>query len=106
MEYPLNITALNDFIFCPASIYFHNLYEDMERTLYRSTYQINGTKAHQSIDNKKYSGPATLQGLSVYCEQYNLIGKIDLYDIKSFTLVERKKYGYATNEDNQILIIG
>lgn len=91
MENPLNITAINDFIFCPVSIYFHNLYGDMEKTLYQSTYQINGTKAHESVDQKKYSGPASLQGLSVYCEKYNLIGKIDLYEIKSCKLIERKK---------------
>lgn len=91
MENPLNITSLNDFIFCPVSLYFHSLYDGMDKTLYQSTYQINGTKAHETIDNKKYSGSAVLQGLGIYCEKYNLIGKIDLYEVKKRTLVERKK---------------
>ena len=26
MENPIIISNLNDFIFCPASIYFHNIY--------------------------------------------------------------------------------
>lgn len=30
-ETPINITALNDFIFCPLSIYFHLLYDDIDK---------------------------------------------------------------------------
>lgn len=91
MENPLNITALNDFIFCPISIYFHGLYNDMETMLYQSAPQINGKAAHQTIDSHTYSGSACLQSLDVYCEKYNLIGKIDLYDKKQKCLIERKK---------------
>lgn len=90
-ENPLNITALNDFIFCPVSIYFHNLYGDMERNLYQNTDQINGTDAHKSVDEKSYSKSGYIQSLEVYCEQYNLIGKIDVYDKSKCTLIERKK---------------
>lgn len=39
------ITELNDFIFCPASIYFHHLYEGMDTMSYQSMDQINGTAA-------------------------------------------------------------
>lgn len=46
------ITQLNDFIFCPASIYFHNLYGSMDRILYQGTEQLNGTKAHEKVDTK------------------------------------------------------
>ena len=90
-ENPLSITALNDFIFCPVSIYFHNLYGDMERNLYQSSDQINGTDAHKSVDEKTYSNNGFIQSLDIYCEQYNLIGKIDLYDKSTGTLIERKK---------------
>ena len=48
-------TQLNDFIFCPASIYFHNLYGETERFLYQSESQINGTAAHSAIDQHTYS---------------------------------------------------
>lgn len=91
MENPINITTLNDFIFCPVSIYFHNLYEEIDNRLYQSPVQLDGTNAHKTIDTNTYSGPATKQGLKVYCEKYNLIGKIDLYNIKTKTLIERKK---------------
>ncbi len=92
MENPINITALNDFIFCPASIYFHMLYDGLENTLFQSESQIAGTSAHNSIDKKTYSySNKKLLGMSVYCERYNLIGKIDMYDPKSKVLTERKR---------------
>lgn len=43
MENPIAITKLNDFIFCPASIYFHNLFGDTEKIMYQSERQINGS---------------------------------------------------------------
>ena len=49
------ITYLNDFIFCPASIYFHMLYGDTDRMMYQSEKQINGTAAHSTIDQNKYT---------------------------------------------------
>lgn len=86
------ITQLNDFIFCPASIYFHNLYGSMDRILYQSEDQINGTKAHEKIDKGQYSADESiLMGLDVFCEKYRLIGKIDVYDEKRKILRERKR---------------
>ncbi len=86
------ITQLNDFIFCPASIYFHMLYGDTERILYQSDKQINGTNAHKTIDDKTYSSKKNiLTGLDVYCEEYGLVGKIDMYDSERGLLMERKR---------------
>lgn len=91
MEQPLNITALNDFIFCPISIYFHNLYGTMDKTLYQDKVQLDGTKAHESIDTKSYTGKSSIiTGMDVYCEEFDLAGKIDMYDTETFTLTERK----------------
>lgn len=91
MENAIQISKINDFIFCPASIYFHMLDDDTEKKLYQSNYQLNGSKAHECIDNKTYSGRKdVLQGIDVYSEEYNLTGKIDIYDISTFTLTERK----------------
>ncbi len=92
MENPIPITFLNDFIFCPASIYFHNLYGDTDRIMYQDSSQINGTFAHSSIDNQTYSTrKSVLQGYEVYSEEWNLIGKIDLFDMDKGLLCERKK---------------
>jgi len=86
------ITQLNDFVFCPVSIYFHMLYGDTDRMLYQSNSQINGTAAHESVDNKTYSSKKSiLTGLDVYCEKYGLRGKIDMFDTASGILTERKR---------------
>lgn len=91
-ENPIVISNLNDFIFCPISIYFHNLYYDMETTLYQDRPQLDGKAAHKAIDTQAYSTSANiLQALDVYCEKYNLIGKIDIFDKATGTLTERKK---------------
>lgn len=92
MDDSILLSQLNDFIFCPASIYFHALYGSMDTMLYQDKAQINGTNAHKSVDEQHYSTRKdVLQGIDVYCEKYRLIGKIDLYDMKHQLLTERKK---------------
>ncbi len=91
MEY-LTITSINDSIFCPASIYFHNLYNEIDSSAYYSTYQTNGLASHYTVDNNTYSTSKNiLCGIDVYSEKYGLVGKIDQYDISKHRLVERKK---------------
>lgn len=85
-------SQLNDFIFCPASIYFHNLYGEQVRESYQQTAQILGTAAHEKIDKQEYSTTKyVLQAVSCFCEKYNLVGKIDIFDIKKGILTERKR---------------
>lgn len=36
------ISTLNDFIFCPYSIYLHNVYMDTDEGLYHATPQTRG----------------------------------------------------------------
>ncbi len=86
------ITELNDFIFCPMSIYFHKLYGGMNRVLYQDSPQLEGTVAHENVDKGAYSSKkAILTSLNVYCEKYRLVGKIDIYDAERQVLRERKK---------------
>lgn len=92
MEDLILISQLNDFIFCPVSIYFHNLYADQEKMLYQEKRQIDGTHAHKTIDGGNYSGSKdAVTSLDVYCEKYSLVGKIDIYYQNTKCLVERKR---------------
>lgn len=91
MENPIIISNLNDFIFCPASIYFHNIYGQQDRRLYQSEKQLNGTKVHETVDEAK-NNKNVLHAMDVYCEKYDIIGKIDYFDTKSGVLIERKKH--------------
>lgn len=93
MEEYIRISTLNDFLFCPKSIYYHGLYDRYEKPLYQDTPQIEGTYNHERIDSKKYStSKDVLQGLSVYSEYYGLAGKIDLYHRTKQSLMERKTH--------------
>ena len=42
MEELIPISYINDFTFCPASIYFHGLIDGSDKMLYQSKYQIIG----------------------------------------------------------------
>jgi CRISPR-associated protein Cas4 len=92
MENYIVISTLNDFIFCPRSIYFHQLYNDKSEYLYKGAAQFKGTAAHSTIDEKKYSSKKTvIQGMEVYSERYNIYGKIDIFFKDKGVLRERKK---------------
>lgn len=90
MEDLILISSLNDYVFCPISIYFHNLYSERNNTLYQSTFQTKGKNAHKTIDQARYSSCKDVySGISVYSEKYGLVGKIDVLD--HGRLVERKR---------------
>lgn len=91
MESYIQISKLNDFIFCPLSLYFHSLYENFNEKTYHSSSQVVGKIKHEKIDNQEYSSEKRyLQGLEIFSEKYELIGKIDIYDKKEKALIERK----------------
>lgn len=93
MDDIIKISNINDFIFCPASIYFHNLYGNEEKLMFQSKYQLDGTKAHETVDKGKYSTSAgIITSLDVYSEKYRIVGKIDIYDGNKKLLIERKKH--------------
>ncbi len=87
----IQISKINDFIFCPYSLYFHSIYENFKQDIYHEVSQKRGKIRHENIENSQYSTSKNfLQGLSVYSEKYKLIGKIDIYDKKNKSLIERK----------------
>ena len=82
---------LNDFIFCPYSIYLHNVYVNADEGLYHAKPQTQGRLFHKSIDEKVAShNKGELFSLPVLSEKYGLMGKIDVYKTKDKLLIERK----------------
>lgn len=89
-EYIL-ISMLNDFIFCPYSIYLHNVYAGGDEDLVHATPQTQGKAAHIAIDEKTYSSRKDeITGLSVFSDELGVMGKIDLYKGREKLLIERK----------------
>lgn len=92
MENPIAISLLNDFVFCPASIYFHMVDEKTDKLTYGSHEQLQGSALHIHLDQHNYSTKkSVLQGIDVYCEEHGLAGKIDLFDCDTGMLTERKR---------------
>lgn len=92
METYLMITQINDFLFCPRSIYFHNILRNsVTDACYTQEPQQLGKAVHKTIDEGTYSTRKNvLTGTAVYSERYNLMGRIDIFYIYTGKLVERK----------------
>lgn len=91
MEDYIHISKLNDFVFCPYSIYLQEVYMDTDEGQYKAAPQIQGKVAHLSIDKKTASNRSDdVFSLPVYSEEYGLMGKIDVYKRKEKKLIERK----------------
>ena len=91
MEQYIQISKINDFIFCPKSVYLHRIYENFNQNTYHQEPQKVGKLNHENIEAGKYStAKKFLQGTPVYCNKYEIAGKIDIYDAETKTLIERK----------------
>ena len=85
------LSTLNDFIFCPYSIYLHRGYMEAAEDVYKATPQTKGTIAHQGVDEKKGSThKSDIMSLPVYSDEFGISGKIDLYKQDRHLLIERK----------------
>lgn len=91
MESYIRISNINDFLYCPFSIYLHSLYEGFDKKAYQQTPQVVGTIKHEAIDKGTYSTSRRyVTGLEIYSEEYGIAGKIDIYDAQEKALIERK----------------
>ncbi len=85
------ISELNDYIFCPYSIYLHNVYQNTDEGLFHAAPQTIGKMSHETVDKKTGSNRSDyIFSLPIYSEEFGLMGKIDLYKSKDKTLIERK----------------
>ncbi|MGC9031674.1 MAG: type V CRISPR-associated protein Cas4 [Minisyncoccia bacterium] len=91
MESYIPISKINDFLYCPKSLYLHLIYENFDESLFHDKPQNEGKLNHQSIEEQTYStSKRFIIGKEVYSEKYKIMGKIDIYDSETQTLIERK----------------
>lgn len=84
------ISLLNDYIFCPYSIYLHNVYMESDTDVYHATPQVVGRNAHEVVDTKRATNAHILEALPVISHELGIFGKIDVYRKDTKTLTERK----------------
>lgn len=51
MEFFLPISYLNDFVFCPYSIYLLQVFDNSKEEVYSANPQQKGKSAHDIVDN-------------------------------------------------------
>ena len=62
-----------------------------DEDIYKASPQINGTNAHEAIDQKVYSHKKNiLLALPIISEELGVFGKIDTYKAAERTLIEKK----------------
>lgn len=54
MDY-IPLSLLNDYIFCPYSIYLHSVYMETDDDVFKAPPQVKGSIAHHGVDAKKGS---------------------------------------------------
>lgn len=92
MEDYIEISTLNDFVFCPYSIYLHNVYKNASEDIYYAKPQLLGRYSHKTVDDGTAAAKkGGISGLAVFSEKYGLMGKIDIYFALEAKLVERKR---------------
>lgn len=85
------ISLIGNFLYCPYSIYLHNVYMETDDSVYKAEHLYKGTAVHSTIDDKTQSNrKEILLALPVLSEKYGIVGKIDMYNTKTKELVERK----------------
>ncbi|MCA9369316.1 type V CRISPR-associated protein Cas4 [Candidatus Woesebacteria bacterium] len=103
----IQLSKLNDFLFCPYSVYLKSIYDGFKSDTYHATPQKRGKIHHKAIDEGTYSSSTRyLQGLSVYSEKYNIAGKIDIYDTEKKALVDRKYKVKAVYDGHRFQLFG
>lgn len=91
MDFAIPISAINDFLFCPKSLYLHSIYSSFATNTYHDIPQIAGSITHENIEDGSYTTSRHIfQSLSVYSNHLGVKGKIDIYDAKNKYLIERK----------------
>lgn len=108
MEAYLMITQINDFLFCPRSMYFSGIYRNTTtKEVYHQTPQTIGQANHKSIDEKTYSSHKDIiTSMMVYSSKYNLLGCIDILDTQTGLLTERKYSVTAVYEGLRFQLFG
>ena len=91
MDSAIPISAINDFLFCPKSLYLHSIYSSFDTKTYHDNPQTIGRISHENIENETYTtSKHILQALPVYSACLGVKGKIDIFDSKNGYLIERK----------------
>ncbi len=90
MDNIIPITYLNDFVFCPYSVYLHQIFDNNEDIVYHAEPQQTGKASHRTIDEPKTQKVKIIKGIYVLSYELGIYGKIDTFYPDEQRLVESK----------------
>lgn len=91
MEPYIAISTINDFLYCPRSLYMHIAAGDITPASYHETPQVQGKAAHEAIELNCYSNrKSVLQNMNIFSEELGIQGRLDIVDTGAGELIERK----------------
>ena len=91
METFMPITYLNDFVFCPYSLYLHRVFDENEEVVYSAMPQQKGKSVHGHVDSRPpKSKGGVLKGIYVISTKLGVYGKIDTFYTENGKLIESK----------------
>lgn len=89
------ISTLNDSIFCPYSIYLHNVYMDTDEGNYHAIPQTRGKNAHSKVDSKSTSTSADIiESLPVI--SHELCSSLDMQQLQLPLLINIASLMYSS----------
>lgn len=94
METLMPISYLNDFIFCPYSIYLHQVFDQTKHDVYSALPQQRGRAAHKEYEENESEVFSEKEEREIYIisTKLGIFGKIDSYIGSEKRLVERKYF--------------
>ncbi len=102
----ISISTLNDFIFCPYSIYLHNVYMESDNSMFHAAPQTTGRIAHRTIDTKKANNTERiLNNLKIMIEEefskkFSGEDSVIIFEVDK---VKLHKYGNAIHRDKDVV---
>lgn len=74
----ISISTLNDYIFCPYSIYLHQVYMDTDEDMYQAKPQTRGRNAHEPVDTKSTSSKKSIiESLPILSHELGIYGNVE-----------------------------
>lgn len=90
-DFLIPISLIGNYLYCPYSIYLHNVYMETDDSVYKAEHLYKGSAVHRVVDEKRSDNrKEVLQAFPVYSERLGLVGKIDMFNAKTGELIERK----------------
>ncbi len=94
MDDYISISTLNDFIFCPYSIYLHNVYMETDEGFNSHVYEVNNTQ--RIIDN------IIVQIVEKFSALFTGADSVMIFDAPNAKV---QKFGNAIHRDKDIVYL-